>query len=154
MAPILCKKYTNVQFIRELTSEQISNQLSHRVLISWKIKLFFSLLFIIRNVQVSIKPRGIKTWHFCRESSAQYKSSTSIKERRGRWRFFPSIIIQSAHVSPCLSVQPQIHPLLFHENVFHILILWLDCQWKHSSALPQQSTQLTFIHAAESQKER
>lgn len=127
-------------------NKQISNQLSHRVFRSWKIKLFFTAVY---NKKCTGKDKAKR-----HKNLAQYKSSTSIKERQGRWRIFPSIIIQSAHLSPCLSVQPQIHPLLFHENLFHILILWLDCQWKHSSALPQQPTQLTFIDAAKSQEDR
>lgn len=43
-------------------------------------------------------------------------------------------------VSACVSIHPLIQPLLVHENQFHILILWLDCGWKHSSALSRQSS--------------
>lgn len=60
------------------------------------------------------------------------------------------VIIQTLWICPYVSLsvhQPQIHLLLFHENLFHILILWLECQWKHSPALPQQSALLTFIDA-------
>lgn len=137
-----------VQFIRESTWKQIVNQVCVFDMMFW-----YWLSWIIENKKSRSKYNAKRHKNLASFlwviGPVQVKYINKGKMRPMEVLFF-SIIIQTLWICPSVSLsvhQPQIHLLLFHENLFHILILWLECQWKHSPALPQQSTLLTFIDA-------